>query len=64
MKRKSNINSCFGYLGEGHGYHGITVGLYMDQLVRRVDPQHRSLAQFFQEEIAKPFGKWKQTYQI
>ncbi|ELU10516.1 hypothetical protein CAPTEDRAFT_156512 [Capitella teleta] len=42
--------------GDGHGYHGFTLGLYEDQLVRRVDPLHRSLSQFFAEEIAQPFG--------
>jgi CubicO group peptidase (beta-lactamase class C family) len=32
----------------------MTVGLYMQELIRRVDPQHRSLGRFFHEEIAKP----------
>ena len=41
--------------GEMHGYHGITMGLLVDQLVRRVDPEHRSVSVFFQEEIAEPF---------
>ena len=42
-------------VGKSFGYHGITMGLLMDQLVRRVDPKHRSLSTFFQEEIAEPF---------
>ena len=42
--------------GTEHGYHGITQGLYIDQLVRRVDPQHRSVQQFLDEEVAKPLG--------
>lgn len=42
--------------GEKHGYHPLTFGLYLDQLVRHVDPAHRCLADYFQEEIAKPFG--------
>ncbi|XP_052218803.1 beta-lactamase domain-containing protein 2-like isoform X2 [Dreissena polymorpha] len=41
--------------GEKHGYHPLTFGLYLDQLVRHVDPAHRCLADYFQEEIAKPF---------
>ena len=41
--------------GKQFGYHGITMGLLMDQLVRRVDAKHRSLSLFFQEEIAEPF---------
>ena len=43
--------------GTEHGYHGITHGLYIDQLVRRVDPQHRSLQQFLEEEITQPLGE-------
>ncbi len=42
--------------GTRHGYHGISLGWYEGELIRRVDPQHRSLGRFFQEEIAKPLG--------
>ncbi|RUS78156.1 hypothetical protein EGW08_014085, partial [Elysia chlorotica] len=38
--------------GTAVGYHGITYGMYVDALVRKTDPQHRNLSQFFQEEIA------------
>jgi CubicO group peptidase (beta-lactamase class C family) len=38
------------------GYHGITLGFYESELLRRIDPQHRSLGQFFQDEIASPLG--------
>lgn len=44
--------------GTQHGYHGITFGLYVDQLVRRVDPYKRDLSTFFHQEIAVPFGKY------
>ena len=37
-------------------YHAITLGYYESELLRRVDPQHRSLGQFFQDEIASPLG--------
>jgi CubicO group peptidase (beta-lactamase class C family) len=37
-------------------YHALTLGFYEGELVRRVDPQHRSLGQFFQDEIASPLG--------
>jgi CubicO group peptidase (beta-lactamase class C family) len=40
--------------GARHGYHGISIGWYMGELVRRVDPQHRTLGRFFAEEIARP----------
>jgi len=37
-------------------YHAISLGFYESELLRRVDPQHRSLGQFFQDEIAAPLG--------
>lgn len=42
--------------GTRQGYHAITLGFYESELLRRVDPQHRSLGQFFQDEIASPLG--------
>jgi CubicO group peptidase (beta-lactamase class C family) len=40
--------------GTRHGYHMWTIGWYMGELIRRADPQRRSLGQFFQDEVAKP----------
>lgn len=42
--------------GMYHGYHALSIGFYENELVRRIDPQHRSLGRFFQEEIASPLG--------
>ncbi len=42
--------------GTKHGYHGISLGWYQSELLRRVDPKHRRVGQFFQEEIARPLG--------
>src|SRR5688572_20567927 len=42
--------------GTRQAYHAITLGFYESELLRRVDPQHRSLGQFFQDEIAGPMG--------
>lgn len=42
--------------GTRHGYHGITLGWYEGELIRRVDPAGRSLGQFFAQEIARPLG--------
>jgi CubicO group peptidase (beta-lactamase class C family) len=42
--------------GERQAYHGITLGFYESELLRRIDPQHRSLGQVFQDEIASPLG--------
>jgi CubicO group peptidase (beta-lactamase class C family) len=42
--------------GTRQAYHAITLGFYEGELLRRVDPQHRTLGQFFQDEIATPLG--------
>jgi CubicO group peptidase (beta-lactamase class C family) len=42
--------------GTRQAYHGITLGFYESELLRRLDPQHRSLGRFFQDEIASPLG--------
>jgi CubicO group peptidase (beta-lactamase class C family) len=42
--------------GSRQAYHAITLGFYQSELLRRVDPRHRSLGQFFQDEIASPLG--------
>jgi CubicO group peptidase (beta-lactamase class C family) len=42
--------------GTRQAYHAITIGFYEGELLRRIDPQRRSLGQFFQEEIATPLG--------
>jgi CubicO group peptidase (beta-lactamase class C family) len=43
--------------GTRQGYHGLTLGFYEGELLRRVDPRHRTLGRFFQEEIATPLGE-------
>ena len=43
--------------GTRQAYHAITLGFYEGELLRRVDPRHRSLGQFFQDEIAGPLGE-------
>ena len=40
--------------GTRHGYHAMTIGLYMQELIRHVDPARRTLGRFFAEEIAEP----------
>lgn len=42
--------------GTRQAYHAITLGFYESELLRRVDPRHRTLGQFFQDEIASPLG--------
>jgi CubicO group peptidase (beta-lactamase class C family) len=43
--------------GTRQAYHALTLGFYEGELLRRVDPRHRSLGQFFQDEIASPLGE-------
>lgn len=40
--------------GQDHGYHMVTFGWTVGELVRRVSG--KSLGQFFKDEIAKPYG--------
>jgi len=42
--------------GTRQAYHALTLGFHEGELLRRIDPQHRSLGQFFQDEIATPLG--------
>jgi len=42
--------------GTRQGYHAITLGFYQGELLRRVDPRHRTLGTFFHDEIATPLG--------
>ncbi len=42
--------------GTRQAYHGITLGYYENELLRRIDPQHRTIGRFFQDEIASPLG--------
>jgi CubicO group peptidase (beta-lactamase class C family) len=42
--------------GTRQAYHAITLGFYEGELLRRIDPKHRSLGEFFQDEIASPLG--------
>jgi CubicO group peptidase (beta-lactamase class C family) len=42
--------------GTRQGYHAITLGFYQGELLRRIDPRHRTLGRFFHDEIAVPLG--------
>lgn len=42
--------------GTRQAYHAVSLGFYEGELMRRLDPQHRSIGQFFQDEIATPLG--------
>src|SRR6266508_2211484 len=42
--------------GERQAYSMLSLGFYEGELLRRVDPLHRTLGQSFQDEIATPLG--------
>jgi CubicO group peptidase (beta-lactamase class C family) len=42
--------------GTRHGYHTLTIGLYMQELIRHADPARRTLGRFFRDEIAEPLN--------
>jgi CubicO group peptidase (beta-lactamase class C family) len=41
---------------ERQAYHAITLGLYENELVRRIDPAHRTIGRILHEDIATPLG--------
>jgi CubicO group peptidase (beta-lactamase class C family) len=43
--------------GTRQAYHALSLGFYEGELLRRVDPQHRTLGRFFQDAIASPLGE-------
>ena len=40
--------------GTRHGYHALTLGWYESELIRQTDSQRRTIARFFDHEIAGP----------
>jgi CubicO group peptidase (beta-lactamase class C family) len=42
--------------GTRHGYHPISLGLFQNELLRRADPQGRTVGQFLAQELAGPLG--------
>jgi CubicO group peptidase (beta-lactamase class C family) len=48
--------------GERQAYHAITLGFYENELVRRIDPDHRTVGQVLHQDIATPLGVGDQIY--
>ncbi|MGH9288808.1 MAG: serine hydrolase [Acidimicrobiales bacterium] len=48
--------------GERQAYHAITLGFYENELVRRIDPDHRTIGQVLHEDIATPLDVGDQVY--
>ncbi len=40
--------------GTRHGYHALTFGWYASELIRQTDARSRTVARFFDQEIARP----------
>lgn len=43
--------------GTRQAYHALSLGFYEGELLRRVDPRHRTLGRFFHDEVAAPLGE-------
>jgi len=52
LARRLAAQAPFWQPGSAHGYHALTMGTIIDELVRRIDG--RSVADFFEQEIATP----------
>ena len=42
--------------GTRRGYHAVSLGLFQNELVRRVDPQRRTIGRILAEDFAEPLG--------
>ena len=42
--------------GTDHGYHGVTLGWYQSEMLRRLDPEGRRMGKFFAEQVADRLG--------
>jgi len=40
--------------GAKHGYHSFSLGCFESELIRRIDPEKRTIGRYFHEEIAVP----------
>jgi CubicO group peptidase (beta-lactamase class C family) len=49
--------------GTKSGYHALTYGWLVDQIVRKVDPKKRTIGQFFREEIAQKHSKYEKNHE-
>lgn len=48
--------------GERQAYHAITLGFYENELVRRLDPRHRTIGHVLHEDVATPLGVAGEVY--
>uniref|UniRef100_A0A915A6H6 Beta-lactamase-related domain-containing protein n=1 Tax=Parascaris univalens TaxID=6257 RepID=A0A915A6H6_PARUN len=56
MSRKLERMTPIWIPGMKCGYHALTFGFLIDQIVRRIDPKKRGVVEFFQEEITNKYG--------
>ena len=48
--------------GERQAYHAITLGFYENELVRRLDPGHRTIGRVLAEDVAAPLSVGEEVY--
>jgi deazaflavin-dependent oxidoreductase (nitroreductase family) len=48
--------------GERQAYHAITLGFYENELVRRLDPGHRTIGRVLAEDVVGPLGVGEEVY--
>jgi CubicO group peptidase (beta-lactamase class C family) len=58
MQRQRPIRSP----GERQAYHAITLGFYENELVRRIEPQHRTIGHVLHDDIAIPLDVGNEVY--
>lgn len=50
--------------GREFGYHALTFGMYVDELLQRADSYDRDTATLFTDYIAKPFGEFNSKVKL
>ena len=56
LKNLEQQSALWFIAGTKHGYHTISLGLYMNEVIKRADPKGRPIWVVFDEDIAQKFG--------
>ncbi|VDO84247.1 unnamed protein product [Heligmosomoides polygyrus] len=55
MEKKAQPSEIF--WTTGRGYHALTYGFLVDQMIRRLHPRHYTVSQFYQKEDSVPYNE-------
>ena len=55
---ENNENNLNNNKKNNFGYHPLTIGFYISEILIRVDPHRRGVQQFFEEEISTPLNSF------